>query len=178
MPVLHTNSSKINLLTAEKFTSNSSDNIIKESNKVNSMYNARGFNMKIFHQDNKFNLNALRYHIRPAILNIYAKSWHIPIINRSIQTIKQGERYTKHSVPYKRYTMIITRSRVECIIHSRNSFPQKGSIIKRLGSNTILFGKQSYDFNMKIILFGSYDMVYTGTSNTLKRRRIPSIALR
>ena len=45
---------------------------------------------EIFYQDNKFNLNALRYHIRPASLNIHAKLRHIRIINRSIQTIKQG----------------------------------------------------------------------------------------
>ena len=30
---------------------------------------------------------------------------------------------------------------------------------------------------MKIILFGSYAMVYTETKNTMKRRRTPGIAL-
>ena len=47
-----------------------------------------------------------------------------------------------------------------------------------LGSNTILLGKPSHDFNTKVILFVSYAMVYTGKTNTLKIRRIPSIALR
>ena len=42
----------------------------------------------------------------------------------------------------------------------------------------ILLGSPGPDFNTKIILFGSYDMAYTGTKNTLKRRRIPSIDLR
>ena len=31
---------------------------------------------------------------------------------------------------------------------------------------------------MKILLVGSYDMVYTGKTNTLNRRSIPDIALR
>ena len=31
---------------------------------------------------------------------------------------------------------------------------------------------------MKVMFFGSYDMFYTGTTNTLNRRSIPSIALR
>ena len=72
----------------------------------------------------------------------------------------------------------MTRSLLECIFHSRNSFPQRGSISKRLGSNTILLGNPGPDFNMKIIFFGYYVMVYTGTTNTSKIRRIPSISLR
>ena len=42
----------------------------------------------------------------------------------------------------------------------------------------ILLGKPSTDFNINIIFFGSYAMVYTGTTNKLKRRIIHSIALR
>ena len=69
-------------------------------------------------------------------------------------------------------------SLVECIIYSRKSFPLKGIISKRLGSNTISLGDPSPGFNMKMILFGSYTMVYTGTANILKRKSIPSISLR
>ena len=39
-------------------------------------------------------------------------------------------------------------------------------------------GKPSPDFKMKIIFSGSYAMVYTGITKILKRRSIPSIALR
>ena len=78
-------------------------------------------------------------------------------------------------MPYKRYTKFMTRSLVEFIIHSRRSFPKKGSSSKRLGSNMILLGDPSPDFNMKNIFFGSHSIVYTGTTNTLNRRSIPSI---
>ena len=57
-------------------------------------------------------------------------------------------------------------------------FPQKGSIIKRLGLNTILLLKSNPDINMKMILFGSYAMVYTGTNNNMSCRRIPGVVLR
>ena len=67
---------------------------------------------------------------------------------------------------------------MECIIHSRKSFPDNSGINNRLGSNTIILGKQSPDFNMKIIFFGCFAMVYTGTTNTFKRRSIPIISLR
>ena len=114
----------------------------------------------------------------PENLKIYAKGGHIPIIDRSVQTTNKGECCTKHYVTYNRNTKLVTRSLVEYIIHSRNSFPLKGSIRKRLGSNTILLGNPSPNFNMKIIFFGFYTMLYTVTTNTFKRRSIPSIYLR
>ena len=92
------------------------------------------------------------------------------------KTIKYVACWTTHSVPYKIYTKLMTRSLVELITQSRNSFPQKGSIRKRLGANTILLGNPSPDNNKKRILFGSYVMVYTGTTNTLKIRSTPSIS--
>ena len=39
-------------------------------------------------------------------------------------------------------------------------------------------GKPSPDFNLKMNFFGSYAMVYTGTTNTSKRRSISGISLR
>ena len=163
-----TKSSKTTFLTAKKFTSKSADNIIKELNTVNSMDKVRGFNIDVFHGYNEFNLNALRENTRPASLNIYAKGRQIHIIKRYIKTIKQVARCTTHYVPYKRYKNLMARSLVGCIIHSRNSFPQKGSISKRLGPNKILLGKPSLEFNTKIIFFGYYAIVYTGTTKKIE----------
>ena len=58
----------------------------------------------------------------------------------------------------------------------KNTFPQKGSISNILGYNTMFLGKPGTDFNMKMIFFGSYAMVYTGTKKILKRIIIPIIA--
>ena len=81
------------------------------------MHKSRGFKKEVFHGDNEFNLNYLREHIRTKILNICAKLLHIPIIERALKIIKQVPLCTTHSVPYKRYRKLITRSPVECIIH-------------------------------------------------------------
>ena len=102
---------------------------------------------------------------------------HIPIIKRYIQTIKRGKCYTTHSMSYKRYKKLVTGYLVECIIHSRNSFPQEFSISNRLGPNKILLENPSPDFNMNIILFRSYAIVTTGTTNTLNIIKIPGIPL-
>ena len=121
-------------------------------NTFNSIYKSRGFNIDILYGDNEFNLNYLRDHIRPTRLNICAKGQYNLIIEGSIKTIRQGAHCTTHSVPYKRYTKVMKRSLVECIVHSK--FTQKGSTSKRLGSNTILLGKPSTDFNINIFFFG------------------------
>ena len=139
------------------------------------MYKPRGFNIDLYHRDNKFNMNDLRYHIRQSILNICTKRLHIPILKRFVQTINKGARCTTHSVQYKSYTILMTRSLMGYIIHSRRSLPHKGSISKRLGANNILLGNPDTGFN-KNFLFNV--IVHTGTTNTLNRRSITSIALR
>ena len=142
------------------------------------MYRARVFNNSAYHGNNKFDINALLEYIRHISLNIFARGSHKLIIERSIQTIKQESRCTTHSVTYKKYTNLMKRSLVACIIHSWNYFPQKFSIINKIGANTILLGNQNPYFNMKIILFGSYAMVYTGIKSNIRRGSIPGIALR
>ena len=140
------------------------------------MYKTRGFNIDAYHEYKEFTINDLRDHTRPASLNICEKGLKIAIIERSIQTINQGSCCTTHYVPYKRYTILMNISLVECIIHSSNYFLQKCSIRKRLGAQNKLLGKPNPDFNMKF--FGSYAIVYAGTRNTLKRRSITGISLR
>ena len=73
------------------------------------MYKSRGFNISAYHGDNEFDINDLGEHIRIKSLNIYARRSQIPIIERSVQTTKQGARCTTHSVPYKRYIKPMTR---------------------------------------------------------------------
>ena len=89
------------------------------------------------------------------------------------------ERAATHTPCHTRYTGSSLQGHFfKCIIHSRNSFPHKGSISKIIVSNTILLVNPSPDFNIKWVFFGSYDMVYTGTTNTFNRRSVPGIALR
>ena len=42
---------------------------------------------------------------------------------------------------------------------------------------TIVQGKQNLDLDQKIITFGAYLMVYISSNRTMKRRRVPTIAL-
>ena len=43
---------------------------------------------------------------------------------------------------------------------------------------TKFIGKPNVDYNKKILVFGSYEMVFIGTKNTTKRGRVTGITLR
>ena len=66
---------------------------------------------------------------------------------------------------------------VACVVKWVNAFPRKNGISITMISVIILEGKGNPDFNHKCIAFGSYAMVYTGTTNDMKIRSLPSITL-
>ena len=141
------------------------------------MYTARGFNINVHHWSNKFNINSLWEHIRLASFDVCTRGRHIPSIKLYIKTTKKEVLCTTHSVSYKIYTKIMTISLLSCIILSRNYFPQKDIIFKRLGENTIMLGHPNPDFNIERILFGYYDMV-NRHQNSMGRKSILGILLR
>ena len=58
-----------------------------------------------------------------------------------------------------------------------NAFPSRTGISKTMSPSNIVEGKPKPDFTHKLIFFGSYAIVYTGTENNMNRRGVPSIAL-
>ena len=142
------------------FIASSADKIIQELNTVYNIYTSRGLNISILHGGSKFDNIYLREHIRIVSLNIFTLGCHIPTIKQSIQTTKKQACCNTHFGPYKSYTMLMIRSLLACIIHSRNYFSQKGSIIKWIGEYIILLGQPDPYFNINITIFGYYAMVY------------------
>ena len=61
------------------------------------MYTARGFNIKAYHGDNGFDINALREHTRPVNLNIWARGIHMKIINDPFKP-PRNERAAPHTL--------------------------------------------------------------------------------
>ena len=58
-----------------------------------------------------------------------------------------------------------------------NAFPTKVGISKTIFPSMIVEGKPNTDFNQYRIVFGSYDLVYTGTRNKMNIISVTSIAL-
>ena len=63
------------------------------------------------------------------------------------------------------------------VVKRINAFPSKNGISITMIPSMIVEGKGNPNVNHKLITFGSYSMVYTGTKNDMKRRSVLSIAL-
>ena len=72
----------------------------------------------------------------------------------------------------------MVRSLVEDVLDILNTFPSKNCISDTISPATIVEGKPKLDFSKPKISFGSYALVYTQTSNDMKTRAVPGIALR
>ena len=72
----------------------------------------------------------------------------------------------------------MVRSLVEAITEVLNAFPSNTGISSTLSPATIVEGKPKFDFGKAMIPFGSYALVYESTTNTMKPRSVPAIALK
>ena len=141
------------------------------------MYNARGFEIEAFHGDNEFDIKTLKEYLLPALMNIYGKGEHVGFLERSNRFVKERCRCICHALPYKYFTRLMVRALVACAIKWLNAFPMEGGISDTMGPSMIVEGKANPDLSHKRITFGSYAMVYIGTTNTMKRRSVPAVAL-
>ena len=77
-------------------------------------------------------------------------------------------RFGCHSIPYKKFTKIMTRSLVQEIITCLNMFPSKNRISRNLSPADITLGYPNQDYNKLKITFVAYAQVYIETNNSAK----------
>ena len=174
----HTKSNKIDFLTAQYCISRSLRTIFTALESVINKYRCRSFKITDFHGDSEFDKEKLKDFLEPGILHTYAREEHVGIIERSVRSIKERCRSTVHGMPYKRMTILMVKSLVEGVVGMMNAFPSKQGISDTLSPSTIVEGKSKLDLKRKIITFGTYALIYTTTSNNMKSRAVPGIALR
>ena len=177
MPFIHTKSKDINFLTIQHHGSRKITGVIKGLQQIIQMYTRRGFEVTTIHGDNEFNVRALIEAIRPALMQIYARNEHVGVIERSIRTLKERCRCICHSLPYKKFTKIMTTALLENVVSWLNTFPANDGISTTLSPSAIVVGRPNLDMNQPMIEFGAYAAVHNGTTNTMKGRITPAIAL-
>ena len=177
IPFLHTKSQHIGFITSQRLSSRGQTHIIAHLKHIINKYNKRGFAINFIHADNEFNLQRLKSEIQPVCLEIYAPEEHVTDIERSVRTVKERCRCMTHSVPYTRYTHLMTTHLVEAATHWLNAFPKKIGIIAKISPSAIVTGQSPPDYNNKRIAFGAYAIVFVKTQNNQKARSVPAIAL-
>mmetsp|Transcript_14843 Transcript_14843/g.21238 ORF Transcript_14843/g.21238 Transcript_14843/m.21238 type:complete len:412 (+) Transcript_14843:616-1851(+) len=100
IPFFHTKSGKIYFITTQVLQSRSSLQIIKVIPMVKDIYENRGFNITDIFGDNEFNITKLKTILSPVNLHLCGRDEHVPIIERSIRTIKERSRLTTHALPF------------------------------------------------------------------------------
>ena len=83
-----------------------------------------------------------------------------------------------HSIPYSRYTRIMTISMAKSVGQWINSFSSAIGILGDYSPSNIIEGKLNPDFNRPRVHFGSYVMAYSRATNNMMNRSIPAIALK
>ena len=145
--------------------------IITTLKKIIHKYTSRSLNITNYHGDPEFDKSELRNFLEPALLHIYAKNEHVGNIEHSTCRIKERARSTCNGIPYKRITILMVRSLIEAIVESLNAFPSPTGISKTMSPSTIVEGKPKPNFGAKMITYGSYALVHSGTSNDIKAKQ-------
>ena len=114
----------------------------------------------------------------PANLHVCAAGEHVPINERSIRTVKERARSATVKLPFKTIPQLMIISLLEGVERWTNAFPTNNIDQSLISPTTIIEGKQNPRDDVPRIPFGSYTLVYTGTSNTLDSRSTPGIPLR
>ena len=172
-----TKSESLNFLTVERMKNRTKSAIIGSLRDTINIYKRRGFNVTSIHGDGEFNIQKLRDAIAPTELIIYATNQHVPIVERSIRTIKERCRSTCRAAPYTRYTSLMVQHLVSSRVSWLNRFPSKNGVSQSISPAGIVVGLPKPDMSINRIPFGSYAIAYTQTSNDMKTRGVPAIAL-
>ena len=177
IPFLHTKSKNLNYITIQKIDSRTTSEIKKELKNVIMRYLSRVITITDVFADNEFNQDVYREMLLPATLHICAKGEHVPIIERSVRTVKERARSVYNDVPYTKMTKLMIISLMEGVKRWLNIFPSTSDGGSAPSPAMVIEGRDYPDAQTKRIAFGKYVMVHAGTKNDMSPRTEPCIAL-
>ena len=176
-PFLVCHGAPINHLAVYKIKNRTKLTISRKLQNIKDKYSARGFEINVVFCDNEFDHESIRSVFPNTIFDVCGAGEHVPVVERAIRTIKERTRCLCKSVPFNRYTNLMSVHAVLTAVRWINQFPSKGGISDQLSPSKILEGIDDPDMNIKRISFGTYALVYSGTDNRMNERSVPCIAL-
>jgi Histone chaperone involved in gene silencing len=104
---------------------------------------------------------------------------HVPEVERSIRTIKEGCRTAIHGMPYTIYPKEMLRGLIRKVVLMTNAVPSKSGISDTLSPRNIVDNLPHIDYHSIKITFGSYVQVAVDEqiTNTTRPRTIGCIVL-
>ena len=122
---LHTKSKDIDYITIHYLPDRKTSTIGKKLKLILKKYISRGFIVTDVFGDNEFNREKYRGLCLPANLHICTAGEHVPIIERSIRTIKERARSATVELPFRTIPRMMIISLLEGVERWINAFPTK-----------------------------------------------------
>ena len=95
-----------------------------------------------------------------------------------MRTVTGHSRSSCSSLPHERVTILMIHLLIEDTTEVLSAFLSNDGILNTLIPETIVEVNLKLDFAKAMISFSSYDLVHESTTNTMKPRLAPSIALK
>ena len=176
IPFLHTKSKDVNYITIQHLADRKEQTLVMKLSYVSNLYLKRGFTITDVFSDNEFSELSIKQLFLPANMHICARGEHVPIIERSIRTVKERARAVYNDLPYGHIPTIMMISLMNRISSVLNAFQPKDSTLQQ-SPLTLVEGRGPINYNDYPIPFGAYTIAYGGTDNTMDARGIPAVAL-
>ena len=150
--------------------------MIEQMKTLDNLYASRGFRIHAVHADPEF--EKIREDILPMDLITCEAGAHVPEVERSIQTTKNGCRAQTQSMPYRAIPRIMTRALVKMVKDHLNAEPTRDGYNGATARN-IIDNLPHLDCNDLKYEFGSYVQLHIREqiTNTMRHRTIDAIVL-
>ena len=121
------------------------------------MYQSRGFRIIMVHADEEF--EKLRSHMLPSRFITPDPGAHVPKVERSIFTLKEGCRAVIHSLPYSKFPKEMICGLIRKVMLIQNAFPGDHGVSDTLSPCNIIDNLPNLDYHSIKIPFGTYAQV-------------------
>jgi hypothetical protein len=177
MPVLHAISRKLNHRWVCFPETRSLKEMKRNFTTLRRIYHTRGFRIFTVHADEEF--EKLRSHILPGRLVTPDPGGHVPEVERSIRTLKEGCRAAIHGMPYSYFPKEMLRGLLRKVVLLQNAFPSDHGVSDTLSPRNIIDNLPHLNFNDIKIPFGTYAQLAVDEqiTNTPRPRTIGAIVL-
>lgn len=142
------------------------------------VYHSRGFRVVTVHADEEF--EKLRSHMLPSrLVSPDPGGHHVPLVERSIRTLKESCRAAIHGLPYTVYPKELLRGLIRKVILMSNAVPGESGISNTLSPRNLVENLPNLDFHSIKIPFGAYCQLAVDEqiTNTTRPRTIGAIVL-
>ena len=131
VPFLHLKSKDANYVTIQHLPNRKEETLVTKLSFVVNQYLRRGFTITDVFSDDKFKGTSIQELFLSANMHFCERGEHVPIIKRSIHTIKERARAVYNDLPYKSLPTVMIIDLMEQIAVVFNAFQSQDTVVQQ-----------------------------------------------